>query len=162
MLSGTFLLFWWSRRCWQIDFWFLCLFKNQLEHLEVHGSSIVEAWLGEFWALLNYQGRWVQIYGSLSIFWHCLSLGLKLKLTFSTPGATPEFSKFAGILSAALSQHHTRLQTPLNIKKKMVLFFILRIKISRNIKFLNTVLCSRDEDILTLEQKYRHYLVQYI
>ena len=28
--------------------WFLCLFKNQLEHQEVHGSHIAEAWLGEF------------------------------------------------------------------------------------------------------------------
>ena len=28
------------------------------------------------------------------------------KLTFSSPVATAEFSKFAGILSAALSQHH--------------------------------------------------------
>ena len=27
-------------------------FSNQLEHLEVHGSHIVEAWLGEFCALL--------------------------------------------------------------------------------------------------------------
>ena len=26
----------------------LRLFKNQLEHLEVHGSRIAEAWLGEF------------------------------------------------------------------------------------------------------------------
>ena len=39
---------------------------------------------------------------------HCLALPLKLewKLTFSSPMATAEFSKFAGILSAALSQHH--------------------------------------------------------
>jgi len=44
--------------------------------------------------------------GSLSILWHCLSLGLEWKLTFSSPVATAEFSKFAGILSAALSQHH--------------------------------------------------------
>ena len=28
------------------------------------------------------------------------------KRTFSSPVATTEFSKFAGILSAALSQHH--------------------------------------------------------
>ena len=28
--------------------WFLCLFLNQLEHLEVHSSHIAEAWLGEF------------------------------------------------------------------------------------------------------------------
>ena len=42
----------------------------------------------------------------LSILWHYLSLGLEQKLTFSSPMATAEFSKFAGILSAALSQHH--------------------------------------------------------
>jgi len=34
--------------------------------------------------------------GSLSILWHCLSLGLERKLTFSSPVATAEFSKFAG------------------------------------------------------------------
>ena len=38
--------------------------------------------------------------------WHCLSLGLEWKLTLSSPVATAEFSKFVGILSAALSQHH--------------------------------------------------------
>ena len=42
----------------------------------------------------------------LNILWHCLSLGLEWKLTFSSPVATAEFSKFAGILSGALSQHH--------------------------------------------------------
>ena len=30
------------------DLWLLCLFYNRLEHLEVHGSRIAEAWLGEF------------------------------------------------------------------------------------------------------------------
>ena len=69
-------------------------------------SRIVEAWLGEFWALLHYCVRWVQLCGSLSILWHCLSLGLEWKLTLCSPVATAEFSKFAGILSAALSQHH--------------------------------------------------------
>ena len=48
----------------------------------------------------------MQLCGSLSILWHCLSLGLERKLTFSSPVATAEFSKFAGILSAALSQDH--------------------------------------------------------
>ena len=43
---------------------------------------------------------------SLSILWHCLSLEMEWKLTFSSPVANAEFSKFAGILSAALSQHH--------------------------------------------------------
>ena len=41
-----------------------------------------------------------------NILWHYLSLGLEWKLTFSSPMATAEFSKFAGILSAALSEHH--------------------------------------------------------
>ena len=48
----------------------------------------------------------MQLCGSLSILWHCLSLGLEWKLTFSSPVATDECSKFAGILSVALSQHH--------------------------------------------------------
>ena len=48
----------------------------------------------------------MQLCGSLSSLWHCLSLGLEWKLTFSSPVATAEFSKFAGIFSAALSQHH--------------------------------------------------------
>ena len=48
----------------------------------------------------------MQLCSSLNILWHWLSLGLERKLTFSSPVATAEFSKFAGILSAALSQHH--------------------------------------------------------
>ena len=100
--SGTLLLFSWSSRYWQFDLWFLCLFKIQLEHLEVHGSCTVEAWVGEFWALLCWCLRCVLLCGSLSILWHCLYLGLEWKLIFSSPVATDEFSRFAGILSAAL------------------------------------------------------------
>ena len=77
-----------------------------IHNLEVHDSCTVEAWLGELWALLYYRVRWVQLCGSLSILWHCLSFGFEWKLTFSSPVATDEFSRFAGILSAALSQHH--------------------------------------------------------
>jgi len=51
----------------------------------------------------HYFARWVQLCGSLSILWHCLSLGLEWKLTFPSPVATAEFSRFVGILSAALS-----------------------------------------------------------
>ena len=77
-----------------------------LEHLEVPGSCIAEARLGEFWALLYYSVRWVQLCHGLRILWHYISLGLEWKWTFSRLVATAEFSKFAGILSAALSQHH--------------------------------------------------------
>ena len=48
----------------------------------------------------------MQLCGSWNILWHCLSLELERKLTFSSPVATAEFSKFMGILSTALSQHH--------------------------------------------------------
>ena len=37
---------------------------------------------------------------------HCPSLGLKWKLTFSSPVVTVEFSKYFGILNAKLLQHH--------------------------------------------------------
>jgi len=33
-------------------------------------------------------------------------MGIRLKIAFSSPVSTAEFSKFAGIWSAALSQHH--------------------------------------------------------
>ena len=36
----------------------------------------------------------------------CIALGLEWKRTFSSPVATAEFSRFADILSAALSQHY--------------------------------------------------------
>ena len=38
----------------------------------------------------------------LNIICYCLSLGLEWNVTFSSPVATADFSKFAGILSAAL------------------------------------------------------------
>ena len=38
--------------------------------------------------------------GVVWILWHCFSWELEWKLTFSSPVATAEFSKFAGILSA--------------------------------------------------------------
>ena len=43
-----------------------------------------------FWALPCYHVKWVQLCGSLTILWHCLSLGLEWKLTFSSPVATAE------------------------------------------------------------------------
>ena len=56
--------------------------------------------------LENFEYYFASLWDSLSILWHCLSLGLEWKLTFSSLVATAEFSKFSGILSAALSQHH--------------------------------------------------------
>ena len=67
------------------------LLKPSLENLEHYLASV--------WHECNCVAVW-------AFFWHYLSLGLEWKLTFSSPVATAEFSKFAGILSAALSQHH--------------------------------------------------------
>ena len=39
----------------------------------------------------------VQLWGNFNILWHCPSLGLEWKLTFSSPVATAEFSKFVGM-----------------------------------------------------------------
>ena len=50
-----------------------------------------------------YSLRWVQLYGSLSILWHCLSLGLEWKLNFSSHVVTAEFSKFADILCSTFT-----------------------------------------------------------
>ena len=66
------------------------LLKHGLENFEHYFTSM----------------KWVQLCSSLSFLWYCLSLGLEGKQIFSNPVATAEFSKFAVILSAALSQHH--------------------------------------------------------
>ena len=94
-------IFQWSNRCWQFDPWLLCLLQIGSEHLEVLGSHTVETYLGEFWSSLCYHVKWVQLCGSMDILWLCPSLELDWKLTFSSPIATSEFSKFSGILSTA-------------------------------------------------------------
>ena len=65
--------------------------------------------------------RWPK-YWSLNILRHCLSLGLEWKLIFSSPVATTEFSQFAGILSAALSQHHLSVFTNIGTHSKRKYF----------------------------------------
>ena len=48
----------------------------------------------------------MKLCSSVSNLRHQLSLGLEGKLMFSSPVATAEFLKFAGLLSAALLQNH--------------------------------------------------------
>ena len=95
----------WSNRCWQFDLWFLCLFyksslyiwkfsihvllKSNLKHFEDYITSV--------WDECNCAVVWTLF--ALPFF------GIGMKLIFSSPVATAEFSKFADILSAALSQH---------------------------------------------------------
>ena len=58
-----------------------------------------EHYLAGMWDECNYAVVW-------AFFGYCSSLGSKWKRTFSISVATAKFSKFAGMLSAALSQHH--------------------------------------------------------
>ena len=99
---------------------FCCLFDdptgvgNLIPGSSVFSKSSLNIWSSWFtycgslaWRILNITLlALVQLCGSLSILWHGLSLGLEWKLTFSSPVATAQFSKFAGLLRAALSQHH--------------------------------------------------------
>ena len=69
------------------------LLKPGLENFEHYFASVWdECNCAVVWAFFGIQIK-------------CLSLGLEWKLTFSSPVPTAEFSKLAGILSAALSQH---------------------------------------------------------
>ena len=107
VFAGTLLLFPWSSGCWQFDLWFLCLFKNQREHPS--GSSRFMYCWSLAWRILSIT---LLACAMSAIVWQSehylalLSLGLEWILTFSSPVANAEFSQFAGILSAALSQHH--------------------------------------------------------
>ena len=67
------------------------------------GSSLFTYYWSLAWRIFNITllVKWVQLYGSLNILWHCSSLGLEWKLTYSSPTAIVEFPKFADILSAA-------------------------------------------------------------
>ena len=58
VFSAFLLLFLWTNQCWQLDLLLLCLFSMQLKHRNVLGLCIVEAYLGEFSALLLLSGRW--------------------------------------------------------------------------------------------------------
>ena len=72
---------------WMLTFWSLVPlpFLKPAWTSGIWYSCTVEAWLGEFWALLCQRVRKVQLCGSLSILWHCLSMVLEWKLTFSSP-----------------------------------------------------------------------------
>ena len=75
----------------------LNIWKFRVHILLKPGLKNFEHYFTSMWDECNCVAVWA--------FFGIAFLGLKWKLTFSSPGATAEFSKFAGILSAALSQH---------------------------------------------------------
>ena len=101
---------------------FSCFFDNLMDgHNLISGSSVfskssfyiwkvsVHILWSLTWMILNIimlACEMSKLYGSLKNLRHCPFWGMEWLLTFSSPMATTEFSKFAGILSATLSQHH--------------------------------------------------------
>ena len=73
----------------------LNIWKFSVHVLLKPGLESFEHYFASMWDECNCVVVW-------GILWHCLSLGLEWKLTFSSPVAPVEFSKFADILSAAL------------------------------------------------------------
>ena len=88
LISGSFAFSKSSLNIW--TFMVHVLLKPGLENFEYFSDSV--------WGEFNCAVVWT-FFGIA--FW-----GLESKLTFSRPVATAEFSKFAGILSTALSQNH--------------------------------------------------------
>ena len=95
------LLFRWSNGCWQFDLCSSAFSKTSLNIWKFLAHILLKP------GLENFEHYFISVWDEcnckvVSILWPCLSLGLEWKLTFSSPVATAEFSKFAGILSAAL------------------------------------------------------------
>ena len=102
------LLFLWSNRCWYFDLWlkFVQAFSksssyiwNFLIHLLLKPSwKTFEQYLANMWSEWNCTVIWT--FFGIALLWDWNENWL------SSPVVTAKFSKFAGILSAALSQHH--------------------------------------------------------
>ena len=94
--------FQWTPRLISFRMYWLDLLAVQgtLKSLVQHHSS--KASIFRHSAFFTYQVKRAQLCGSLNNTLHCSSLGFEWKLTFSSHVATAEFSKFAGILRAAL------------------------------------------------------------
>ena len=104
-------MFFWNSLAFSVIQWMLAIWPLVplpfLNSVCTSGSSQLMYRWSLAWRILSiaFASMWNEC-GSLSILWHCPSLGLEWKLTFSCPVATAEFSKLAGISSVVLSQHH--------------------------------------------------------
>ena len=76
----------------------LNIWKFMVHILLKPGLENFEHYFASLWGECNCVVLWV--------FFDIVSLGLEWKLTFSSPVATADFSKFAGILNAMLSRHY--------------------------------------------------------
>ena len=71
---------------WILAIWSLVWSSKSSLHIwqfSVYG--LLKPGLKDFWVQLCYHVKWMELYSSLSMLWHCLSLRLEWKLTFSRP-----------------------------------------------------------------------------
>ena len=106
VFSGTRLLFPWSRGCWQIDLWFLCPSKSSLNiwKFTVHillkpGLENFEHYFTSMWDECNCVVVWA--FFGIAFLWDGNE-----NWPFPVLWPLLKFSKLAGLLSAALLQHH--------------------------------------------------------
>ena len=93
---------------WMFAIWSLVLLPFLNPDSTSRSSQFIYCWTLT-WRILSITLLACEMSATLRYFEHSLALpffGSEWKLTISSPVATAEFSKFAGILSAVLSQHH--------------------------------------------------------
>ena len=126
----------------------LSCFFNDLAYVDnlISGSSAfsktsLKIWKFTVYVLLkpgleNFEHvRWVQLCGSLSILWHCLSLGLEWKLTFSSPVATAVFQICWHIECSTFIASSFRIWCPYISQRRQP-------KVASSSKFNISLLCS--------------------
>ena len=78
----------------------LYIWKSTVHVLLKSSLKGFEYYLARIWNECNCTVVWT--FFGITLLWHYPSLALEWNLIFSIPGATADFSKFAGILNAAL------------------------------------------------------------
>ena len=93
---------------WMLAIWLLVLLPFLNSACTCESSQVMYCWRLA-WRILSITVLACEIKATvwlLEYLWHCPSLGLKWTLILSSSVATAEFSRFAGILSAAVYRHH--------------------------------------------------------
>ena len=95
----------WVQLCGSLNILWHCLSLGLEKEMATHSSILAWRipWMEEIHGLQSMVCKESDMTEQLHFHF---SLGLEWKLTFSIPVATAEFSKYVGILSAELSQHH--------------------------------------------------------
>ena len=122
--NGIRLLFLWSNGCCQFDLCSPAVSKSSLNTWKFLVHVLSKPSLQSFQHYKHV--RWVLLYGNLNILWHCLSLGLEWKFSFSSPVATAEFSKFAAIMSASF--HNIIIKSQIPVFKKWLFEAVFGVK----------------------------------